>query len=68
MPLPIPPWQQVMPAEIVDSYEQLLAHPDSHTLAHMQDFKKACLDQEYYMYLAQLAKLEAIYGEIPLEI
>jgi len=57
-----------MPEEIVSSYEQLLAHPDEKSAAHMQAFKKACLDQEYYMYLAQLAKLEAIYGAIPVEI
>lgn len=68
MSLPTPPWQQVMPEEIVASYEQLLAHPDAKSTAHMQAFKKACLEQEYYMYLAQLSKLEAIYGEIHVEI
>ena len=62
------PWQQTIPDEILHQYALLLQHPDTRAMTHLIAFKKACLDQEYFTYLAQLLSLEVHYKvSIPVE-
>lgn len=55
------PWRQTIPDEILHQYALLLQYPDTLAMKHLIEFKKACLDQEYFTYLAQLLSLEVMY-------
>lgn len=56
-----------MPDYVLHQYEQLFAQPDARNIQYLTEFKAECIRQEYYTYLAQLQKLEQVYGiSIPL--
>ena len=62
MPTVIPHWHLPMPEHVLHQYE-LMLHDASHSdIAYLTKFKHECLRQEYYTYLAQLYKLEQVYG------
>ena len=62
------PWRQTIPDEILHQYALMFEHPDTRSMNHLIEFKKACIEQEYYTYLAQLATLEVKYEvSIPVE-
>lgn len=62
------PWRQTLPDQILHQYALMFEHPDARSMHHLIEFKKACIEQEYYTYLAQLATLEVKYEvSIPCE-
>ena len=56
------PWRQTIPDEILHQYALMLEYPDARNMWHLEQFKASCIAQEYYLYLAQLAKLEVKYA------
>lgn len=67
MPPIIPHWHIPLPDYVLQQYELMFAHPCARNIQYLTELKAECIRQEYYTYLAQLLKLEQVYGlSIPL--